>query len=138
MAGYSGTPLAKKLGVKENSRLLLVNAPAGFAAELGDLPAGATTTNRLHDNVACAVIFALTESELSRQLTRIIPRLEPAGGIWLAWPKKAAKIPTELDEMLVQRIGLATGLVDNKICAINEVWSGLRFVIRVKDRKNRS
>lgn len=135
MAGYSGTPLVKKLGVKEHSRLLLVNTPDGFANELTDLPAGASITNRLHDGVACAVVFALTERELKRQLERIIPRLLPNGGLWLAWPKKAAKIPTELDENLVQRIGLATGLVDNKICAINEVWSGLRFVIRVKDRK---
>lgn len=135
MAGYSGTPLVKKLGVKENSRLLLINAPDGFAEELTDLPAGASTTNRLHDGVACAVVFVLTERELKRQLERIIPRLAPNGGLWLAWPKKAAKVATELDENLVQRIGLATGLVDNKICAINDVWSGLRFVIRVKDRK---
>jgi hypothetical protein len=135
MAGYSGTPLAQKLGVKENSRLLLVNAPDGFADELTALPPGATVTNRLHDGVACAVVFALTEKELSRQLKRVIPRLAANGGLWLAWPKKAAKVPTELDEKLVQRLGLATGLVDNKICAINDVWSGLRFVIRIKDRK---
>lgn len=134
MAGYSGTPLAKKLGVKENSRLLLVNPPPSFAAELTDLPVGATVTPRIHDPIACAVVFALTEKELLRQLARIIPRLAPNGGLWLAWPKKAAKVAAELDATLVRRIGLASGLVDNKVCAINEIWSGLRFVIRVKER----
>jgi hypothetical protein len=135
MAGYSGTPLPKKLGVKAGSRLLLINAPDNFKEELTDLPDGATVTDRLHDQVTCAIIFAKTEAELKKQLARVIPRLAAAGGLWLAWPKKAAKVPTELDERLVQRIGLATGLVDNKICAINETWSGLRFVIRIKDRK---
>jgi hypothetical protein len=134
MAGYSGTPLPQKLGVKENSRLLLINAPEGFAASLGDLPEGATATNRLHQPIACTVVFVKTETELNQQFARIMPRLAPNGGLWIAWPKRAAKVATDLDENIVRRIGLRTGLVDNKVCAINEVWSGLRFVIRVKDR----
>ena len=134
MAGYSGTPLVKKLGVKENSRLLLVDAPANFTEELIGLPAGAAVTTRIHDAIACAVVFVSTEAQLNKQLARLVPRLAPNGGLWLAWPKKASKMPTDLDENIVQRIGLRTGLVDNKVCAINEVWSGLRFVIRLKDR----
>lgn len=134
MAGYSGTPLVKKLGVKEHKRLLLVNPPANFVDELVELPDGATVTTRLHDSIACAVVFVTTESQLNKELARLIPRLAANGGLWLAWPKKASKMPTDLDENIVQRIGLRTGLVDNKICAINDVWSGLRFVIRLKDR----
>lgn len=134
MAGYSGTPLVKKLGVKEHSRLLLVNPPANFTDQLTGLPDGATFTTRIHDSIACAIVFVTTEAELNKQLARVIPRLAANGGLWLAWPKKAAKIPTDLDENIIRRIGLRTGLVDNKICAINEVWSGLRFVIRLKDR----
>ncbi|MEO6390849.1 MAG: DUF3052 domain-containing protein [Pyrinomonadaceae bacterium] len=134
MAGYSGTPLVNKLGVKENSRLLLVNPPANFTDELIGLPTGATVTTRLHDSIACTVVFVTTETQLNKQLARVIPRLAANGGLWLAWPKKASKMPTDLDENIVRRIGLRTGLVDNKICAINEVWSGLRFVIRLKDR----
>ena len=126
--------MPQKLGVKENSRLLLVNPPEGFAADLGELPDGAATTTRLHLPIACTVVFVKTETELNKQFERIIPRLAPNGGLWIAWPKRAAKVATDLDENIVRRIGLRTGLVDNKVCAINEVWSGLRFVIRVKDR----
>jgi hypothetical protein len=134
MAGYSGTPLAKKLGVKPDSRLLLVDPPDRFAGELVDLPPGATVTTRLHQPIDCVLVFAFTQAQISRQLKRIVPRLAPAGGLWLAWPKKGAKLATDLTENTVRDLGLATGLVDNKVCAINETWSGLRFVFRLKDR----
>ena len=135
MAGYSGTPLPKKLGLTSGQRVALVNAPASFPAALGPLPEGVTLgAGAGRGRLDLALLFATREAALRREFARLAVRLEPAGGLWVAWPKKAAKVDTDLVEDVVRRVGLDAGLVDVKVCAIDEVWSGLKFVRRVKDR----
>ena len=135
MAGYSGTPLVKKLGLKENFRVGLVNAPADFMGELGPLPAGASFPDRLRKPLDLILLFAANESELRREFRKQAAKLSPSGMLWVAWPKKNSATQSDLSFAVVQRIGLEEGLVDTKVCAINDIWSGLRFVIRLKDRK---
>lgn len=134
MAGYSGTPLPKKLGLKEKQRVALVNPPTDFAATLGELPAGVEVVKQLRAPLDVVVFFTKSESELLKRFGALAAKLTPAGGLWIAWPKKASGVATDLNESVVRQTGLATGLVDNKVCAIDETWSGLRFVIRLKDR----
>ncbi len=134
MAGYSGTPLPKKLGIKEKHRVALVNAPSDFAATLGELPAGTEIVKQLRAPLDVIVFFTKSESELLKRFGELAAKLSSAGGLWIAWPKKASGVATDLTENVVRQIGLETGLVDNKVCAIDETWSGLRFVIRLKDR----
>lgn len=138
MAGYSGTPLAKKLGVKNGSKLLLVNAPDGFDLDLAPLPDEVTVRRRISGtDTDVAVLFVSTRSDLERSFASVARALQPAGGLWVAWPKKASGWATDLTENVVREIGLASGLVDNKVCAVTDVWSGLRFVVRLADRKAR-
>jgi hypothetical protein len=136
MAGYSGTPLPKKLGIKPGARLGLVRAPDGFARTLGELPDGvvAKSVGRGAARFDVILCFARSAKELAGDLPALPARLEPAGGLWIAWPKKSARKATDLTEAEVRARGLATGLVDNKVCAIDETWSGLRFVVRLGDR----
>jgi hypothetical protein len=137
MAGYSGTPLPKKLGIREGDRLLLLEAPDEFGALLGVLPASVSVSSRLTGKGQFEVIllFMTRLSELQRRFRALIPRLNPSGGFWVAWPKKASGMPTDITEDRVREVALPAGLVDNKVCAIDETWSGLRCVIR---RENRS
>lgn len=123
-AGYSGTPLPKKLGLKEGSRLRLLSAPEGFLYE----------QTPIDGPFDVAVAFCITLVDLELAFASLKPDLDPKGGLWIAWPKRASKVPTQLSDGIVREFGLATGLVDNKVCAIDETWSGLRFVVRVKDR----
>ncbi len=136
MAGYSGTPLVRKLGVKEDHQVALVHAPADFGQTLGQLPAGVTVAHSANGDEPLDVIvyFVKSAQELRRQFPVLARRLTSAGGLWVAWPKKASGVATDLSEGVVRAVGLEAGLVDNKVCAIDEVWSGLRFVIRLKDR----
>ena len=132
--GYSGTPLPQKLGIKPDSRLLLLGAPDEFLpGDLGPLPE-VRVLRRAAAPIDVAVAFAVTRDELARRFTAARKALAADGGLWVAYPKKASKVPTELDFDVVQRFGLDAGLVDNKSCAVTEVWSGLRFVVRVADR----
>jgi hypothetical protein len=124
---YSATPLPQKLGIKEGSRVALAGAPDGFAEQLGVKP-------KLRGEFDVAVLFATRKGELMRAFTPLARRLAPAGGLWVAWPKKSADLDTDLSFALVQEIGLGAGLVDNKSCSIDETWQALRFVIRVSDR----
>ena len=124
---YSSTPLPRKLGIKEESRVALQKAPDGFAHLLGVKP-------RLRGEFDVAVLFATRQGELTRAFTSLARRLAPAGGLWVAWPKKASGVPTDLTFESVQKTGLQAGLVDNKSCAIDDTWQALRFVIRLKDR----
>jgi hypothetical protein len=124
---YSATPLPKKLGIKEGSRVALAKAPEGFADELGVKP-------RLRGEFDVAVLFATRQGELTRAFVPLARRLAPAGGLWVAWPKKSSDIASDLTFDSVQRTGLAAGLVDNKSCAIDGTWQALRFVIRLSDR----
>ena len=137
MAGYSSTPLPKKLGIKENSRLAFVNAPAGFQDYLGLLPASAEVVKRLTKPLDLVLFFVTTERVLAKEFAKLADKLATNGMIWIAWPKKSSGVTTDLSFERVQRIGLDAGLVDVKICAIDETWSGLKFVFRLRDRKSR-
>jgi DUF3052 family protein len=134
MAGYSGTPLPKKLGIKEAFRIVLVNMPADVTAEL---KSGLESCQVKKDGVGpldFAMLFVKSASDLKKQFSRLAKQLAPAGMLWVSWPKKSSGVATDLTENEVREIGLEAGLVDVKVCAVNEVWSGLKFVIRVKDR----
>ena len=137
MAGYSGTPLAKKLGLKEGVRLVFVAAPASFLPALGTIPEGATILSEPNPPIDLAIVFCERMDSLARHFAPIASRLATAGMIWVAWPKKASGVPTDLNENVVREYGLAMGLVDVKVCAIDETWSGLKFVYRLKDRPSR-
>jgi hypothetical protein len=130
MAGYSGTPLPQKLGIKEGARLLFVNAPDSFADALGNLPAGAKVATKGRGPHDVIVVFVEARADLEKRLPALHDALAPAGGLWIAWPKKASGVPTDMTEEAVRDAALPRGLVDNKVCAIDETWSGLRLVIR--------
>jgi hypothetical protein len=140
MAGYSGTPLPKKLGIKVGHRVALSGAPAGFSHMLGELPDDVRLLDagRHKGPFDVVVTFAKGATELRRRLPPLAQRLDPAGSLWAAWPKRASGVITDLTESLVQKIGLDLGLVDNKVCAIDETWSGLRFVVRLADRPHKT
>jgi len=134
MAGYSGTPLPKKLGIKENQRIALVNKPASFQKQLGALPTNTHVVSKLTAPLDLVVLFVESERALAKQFPAIAKKISTNGMIWVAWPKKSSGVSSDLSFELVQRIGLDCGLVDVKICAVDEVWSALKFVIRLKDR----
>jgi hypothetical protein len=137
MAGYSGTPLPRKLGIKEGAAVALLDAPEGFEAMLDPLPAGVTVDRRSGDAAAfddqlfdVVVGFTTRRDTLAHWIRDVRPALKPAAGFWIAWPKRASGVPTEVTDEIVRELALPTGLVDNKVCAIDETWSGLRLVIR--------
>jgi hypothetical protein len=134
---YSGTPLPKKLGIREGSRVVLVGAPEGFADLLVPWPAEAEVLPRARKPVDVAVLFATGRSDLARRFPSLARALDPAGGLWVGWPKKSSGIETDLTFEEVQGIGLTAGLVDNKSAALDPEWQGLRFVFRLKDRPKR-
>lgn len=135
VAGYSGTPLATKLGLKDGHRLALLGAPDGFldALDPPDL-AAITTSLRGGRPFDVAILFTTSAAALRRRFGATRRRLAKDGGLWVAWPKRASGLATDLTEGVVRAHGLADGLVDNKVCAIDETWSGLRFVYRLVDR----
>jgi hypothetical protein len=133
-AGYSGTPLPRKLGIREGSRVLLVGAPAAFADVLGELPAGVEIAAPVAGELDVVVLFAADVAALQGQFAGLVPGLASAGGLWVAWPKRSSGVATDLNETIVREAGLEAGLVDNKVCAIDATWSGLRFVRRLRDR----
>jgi hypothetical protein len=135
-AGYSGTPLPQKLGIKPGHAVLLVAPPADLVRTLGRLPAGVVLSSRSRGTQGydVIVVFARTQGELTRRFAAARARLVEAGGLWLAWPKKGSGLSSELGDASVRAYGLSQGLVDNKVCAIDATWSGLRFVVRVRDR----
>jgi hypothetical protein len=135
-AGYSGTPLPQKLGIKAGSRVCLVLAPPSFTRTLGALPEGVMlrhtpTAQAIFDVI---VVFVTKRARLERQLSSLRRLMDPAGGLWVAWPKKTSGVSTDMTEQVVRDVALPTGLVDNKVCAIDDTWSGLRLVIRVEHR----
>jgi hypothetical protein len=135
MAGYSSTPLPRKLGIKSGFRVAFLHAPNGFARTLGELPEGVRVTTQVRTESDLAVLFVTTAAALRREFPRLVPRISTNGMLWVAWPKRASGLETDLSFDVVQRAGLMTGLVDTKICAIDDTWSGLRFVRRLEDRK---
>jgi hypothetical protein len=127
-AGYSSTPLEKKLGIKPESRVLLLNAPADFALE------GVHVVRRATGLADVILSFHTERRDLERRIGVLREHMEQAGRLWIAWPKKASKVETDVNENVVRDLALANALVDNKVAAISDIWSGLQLVIRVKDR----
>ena len=132
---YSGTPLHRKLGIREESVVRLVSAPPEFSQLLGPLPEGAEIVDESPEPVDVVIFFVSRLAELGSSFPTMAKALSPAGGLWVCWPKKVSKIPNDLTFELVQEAGLAAGLVDNKSCTIDHDWQALRFVYRRKDRK---
>jgi hypothetical protein len=128
VAGYSGTPLPQKLGIKNGARVRLSSAPPDFARTIGVVP-------RARGEADVIVLFTHSRAELARDFARLRKALHQDGGLWVAWPKKTSGVATDLTEGVVREHGLAQGLVDNKVCAIDDTWSGLRFVVRLADRR---
>ena len=134
MAGYSGKALVQKIGLKAGHRLALAGEPDGFIKELAPLPADVVIMTGGKKPLDCVILFADDARSLESRIVRWGARLAPAGMLWVTWPKKASKVQTDVTEGLVRKTGLDAGLVDVKICAVNDVWSGLKFVRRLKDR----
>ncbi|MBX3389668.1 MAG: DUF3052 family protein [Phycisphaeraceae bacterium] len=136
MAGYSGTPLAKKLGIKPGHAVGLWSEPVGFTKALDGLPPDVpfTSLSRGKSPLDVLVVFVKSQKELATRLAAARARMNPAAGLWIAWPKKASGVKTDITEDVIRDLALATDLVDNKVCAIDETWSGLRLVIRLKHR----
>jgi len=130
--GYSGTPLVKKLGIKPETRIQFVSAPNDFAALIGPIPDGARVQR--DGTLDFAIVFVKQLDELMKQFPVLRDRLETNGMLWVAWPKRTSGVATDLNEGIVRDYGLRAGLVDVKICAIDDTWSGLKFVRRLKDR----
>jgi hypothetical protein len=135
MAGYSGTPLVRKLGVAPSMRLLVVAAPPDYKQLLGDLPTGAALVASTNDRVEAAHVFVTSHAVLRRELVKMRRRLEPAGFVWVSWPKKTSKVPTDVTEDTVRDVALPLGFVDVKVCAVSDIWSGLKLVIRKRERR---
>jgi len=133
VAGYSGTPLEKKLGIKTGTRLAVIGGPPGFAGTL-ELPPGAAVAARLGARVDLVIFFTVSRQDLDRRLPAFARTVAPAGAVWVAWPKRASKVSTDVTEDVVREIALPLGLVDTKVCAIDETWSGLRLVWRLSAR----
>jgi hypothetical protein len=134
MPGYSGTALPKKLGIKGGFRVRMANAPAEVCSELSETLAGCELVNQGND-LDFVMMFTKSRAELAKEFPRITKGLAPAGMFWVSWPKKSSGVATDVDENVVREIGLDGGLVDVKVCAVTEIWSGLKFVRRAKDRK---
>lgn len=135
MAGYSGTPLAKKLGIQEGSKLHLVQAPKDYLQLISPVPTGVNVASRMSGDVDIVHIFSTQKSQLLKALGACLHKLKPTGAIWVSWPKKTSKVATDITEDTIRAIALPMGLVDIKVCAVDEVWSGLKLVIRKENRK---
>lgn len=135
MPGYSGTPLVKKLGIKPGTRLLAVNAPADYLALLEPLPENVTFARAGANQLDVVHLFTKTRSELITLIDRYKTKVKQEGAIWVSWPKKASGIPSELTDVTVREVALPLGLVDIKVCAVDDTWSGLKLVIRKENRR---
>ena len=128
--GYSGTPLAKKLGIKEGSRVFLLGAPKDYERLLAPMPDGVTFDARPGPKIDVAHIFVTKRAELEKQLGQLRKSLKPDAALWVSWPKKSSKVPTTVTEDSIRELALPIGFVDVKVCAVTEVWSGLKLVVR--------
>jgi hypothetical protein len=134
-AGYSGTSLWKKLGIREGATVLAVNAPANYVSLFPNLPANVSFVDEAKPPVGFVHFFVTEKAELASQLPQLLANLASDGVIWVSWPKKAAKVKTDITEDTLREVALPLGLVDVKVCAVDAVWSGLKLVIRVANRK---
>lgn len=130
MTGYSGTPLAKKLGIKEQTNVVAIDAPKDYRTLLEPLPAAVRFSSRIDKTTDVVHVFRTKKAELARALVSYRKTLHPDAAVWVSWPKKSAKVPTEITEDVVREIALPLGFVDVKVCAIDETWSGLKLVVR--------
>jgi hypothetical protein len=135
MAGYSGTPLAKKLGIKSGAKVMLINAPDHYLDLFADLPPDVYFTDEVSLENDLIHFFSKSVDEYQAKLPILMKQIKQDGMIWVSWPKKASKVTTDITEDLIRNFALQIGLVDIKVCAVDEVWSGLKLVIPVKDRK---
>ena len=135
MSGYSGTPLVKKLGFKPGYTVWMANSPDGFEGLLGPLPENLTLTNQTSE-ADIALVFATTRPEIEEAFAEAKHKIPANGAIWVAWPKRSSRVATDLTEDVMRDLFLPTGMVDNKVCAIDDTWSGLRFVVRKENRAN--
>jgi len=133
--GYSGTSLAKKLGLKSPLKLLTINVPKEYKSWLGDLPEGVSLMTKANTPIEAAHVFATESAILDATLSNLRNELKQDGFIWVSWPKKASKVPTDITEDTIREIALPLGFVDIKVCAVSEVWSGLKLVIRKSERR---
>lgn len=135
MAGYSGTPLAHKLGIKPGSRIHAANAPGNYLKLVAPLPKGVKVVPRLSGGTDIVHLFSTSRSDLAGKLRAALAKLKQDGAIWVSWPKKSSKVPTDISEDTVREVAMPLGLVDIKVCAVDDVWSGLKLVIRKANRK---
>ena len=135
MAGYSGTPLARKLGIRPNEELIALQAPENYAQLLQDLPDGVTIRNRLTSGARFVHLFVRQRSDLQKRLRELRTKLDDAGILWISWPKKSSKVPTDITEDTIREAALPLGFVDVKVCAVDETWSGLKLMVRRENRK---
>lgn len=130
MAGYSGTPLAKKLGIDDDSTIVAIGAPVNYAKLVAPLPKGARIVTRGPKSPTLVHVFATSRAELTKQLETLRRSIAQNGVVWVSWPKKTAKVPTDITEDVIRAVALPMGFVDVKVCAVDETWSGLKLVIR--------
>ncbi len=135
MTGYSGTPLAKKLGIKPGATLFVAGAPEGYRALLAPLPSGVRFARTLSKETDLAHVFEVERGKLNQILRSALAKMRPDAAVWVSWPKKASKVPTDITEDTIREVALPMGLVDIKVCAVDETWSGLKLVIRKENRK---
>jgi hypothetical protein len=129
-AGYSGTPLAKKLGIKELSQILVVDAPHDYSKLVAPLPAGVAVVQRVSPKTDIAHVFVTRKADLVKRLAGLRTKLKPDAAVWVSWPKKASRVPTDITEDTIRAVALPIGFVDIKVCALSDVWSGLKLVVR--------
>ena len=134
-AGYSGTPLAKKLGIGENSRIFLSDAPQNYLRLVAPIPKGTQIVRKVGEDTDIIHLFTAERSRLAALLRSSLAKMRPDAAIWVSWPKKSSKVPTDITEDTIRAVALPMGLVDIKVCAVDEVWSGLKLVVRKANRK---
>src|SRR6266446_4845073 len=137
MAGYSGTPLPQKLGIKPGLMVVTINAPANYRRLLGQIPDSVTFSNRVTANSMFVHLFTTKRSELERRLSILRDKISDNGAVWVSWPKKSSEISTDVTEDVIREIALPLGFVDIKVCAVDDIWSGLKLMIRRENRKSK-
>lgn len=135
MAGYSATPLPKKLGIKENFKICVKNPPSNYEQLISPLPKGVKVSRQLSSDLDMVHFFTKSRDELSSNIEKLTSTIKQNGMIWISWPKKSSKVPTDVTEDVIREVILPVGLVDIKVCAVDEIWSGLKLVIRRENRK---
>lgn len=138
MAGYSGTPLSKKLGIKSGGCVFIADAPSDYSQRLSPLPEAVRFVSRMTKAVDVAQVFVKRRAKLERALTSLRARMKPEAAIWVSWPKKSSRVPSDISEDTIREVALPMGFVDVKVCAVDKIWSGLKLVVRRQLRQTDS